>query len=105
MHLKFASDLGLRDGRWKLVSFRGGPWELYDIEADRTETTNVASEHPEVVERLSKQWSDTAAETLGLNKRQQFRDPPTEPRPKTHPEWTAFDQPLGETGKRARRKK
>ena len=27
----------VRDGRWKLVQKWRGPWELYDMEADRTE--------------------------------------------------------------------
>jgi len=43
----------VRKGKWKLVSKYPGAWELYDMEADRTETKNAAAEHPEVVEELT----------------------------------------------------
>ncbi|MBN2578706.1 MAG: arylsulfatase [Pirellulales bacterium] len=51
----------VRDGRWKLVAAHGGPWELYDVQADRTETRNLASQRPEIVARLKKlyaEWTD-----------------------------------------------
>jgi len=32
----------VRQGKWKLVSKHPGQWELYDIEADRTELTDLA---------------------------------------------------------------
>ena len=38
--------------------------ELYDLETDRGETKNVAAEHPEVVERLTK-LANAAREDLG----------------------------------------
>lgn len=47
--------------QWKLVKRYPGDWELYDIEVDRTETRDVALEHPDVVDELSKQyqgWAD-----------------------------------------------
>ena len=37
----------LRDGKWKLVMKYKGPWELYDMEADRTEQHNLIKEKPE----------------------------------------------------------
>jgi len=47
----------IRDGKWKLVA-RGenGAWELYDLEADRTEQNDVAAAHPDVVKRLNDKW-------------------------------------------------
>ena len=35
----------------------GGPWELYDLETDRTETTDLASEHPGKVRQMEELWA------------------------------------------------
>ena len=43
----------VRMGRWKAVRLKhGGPLELYDLEADRAETQDVAARHPDVVARI-----------------------------------------------------
>lgn len=42
--------------RWKLVVHGDGPWELYDIEQDRTETQNLADQHAGVVSQLDALW-------------------------------------------------
>ena len=50
-----------RHGKWKLVSFYNKPWELYDIERDRSESDDLVEKHPEVALRLQKayqQWAD-----------------------------------------------
>lgn len=46
----------MRDGKWKLVSKHPGEWELYDMEADRTEMNNVAAKNPDVVESMSRAY-------------------------------------------------
>jgi arylsulfatase A-like enzyme len=46
----------IRRGKWKLVMKLGGPWELYNIEADRTEQNDLAGEQPELVAELSAEW-------------------------------------------------
>ncbi|HLX62986.1 MAG TPA: arylsulfatase [Planctomycetota bacterium] len=47
----------VRDGKWKLVAKGpGGKWELYDMEADRTETQDLASSQPGKVEELTAKW-------------------------------------------------
>jgi uncharacterized sulfatase len=47
-------DLAVRNGRWKLLcSYDSSNPQLYDLDADRGETKNIAQEHPEVVQRLS----------------------------------------------------
>ena len=43
----------VRMGTWKLVARRGGPWELYDMEADRTETSDLARRHPQRVKAMA----------------------------------------------------
>jgi hypothetical protein len=45
IHLLFSNDRGLRDGDWKLVSFRGQPWELYNLAEDRTELHDLAAQY------------------------------------------------------------
>jgi arylsulfatase len=48
----------IRKGRWKLVTLGSSKegWELYDIETDRAEFRNLASEKPEVVRQLSAEY-------------------------------------------------
>jgi arylsulfatase len=51
----------VRKGRWKLVCRYPHDWELYDIEADRTELHDLAAVHPEVVAELDgiyRAWAD-----------------------------------------------
>ncbi|MBI1247872.1 sulfatase-like hydrolase/transferase [bacterium] len=47
----------IADG-WKLVKpkQKGGKWELYHLAEDRTETNNVAAEHPQKVRQLQELW-------------------------------------------------
>ncbi|MEC8934907.1 MAG: arylsulfatase, partial [Planctomycetota bacterium] len=47
----------IRKGAWKLVGLGGKPWELYDLESDRTETENLAAKHPERVKELEELWN------------------------------------------------
>jgi N-acetylgalactosamine-6-sulfatase len=55
--------LGIRDGRWKMMFNQElNRTELYDIEADWAETTNVAAMNPDVVKRLTKKalaWKES----------------------------------------------
>jgi arylsulfatase A-like enzyme len=46
----------LRDGKWKLVQKWRGPWELYDMEADRTELHDVSGDHADLVKKLAAAW-------------------------------------------------
>jgi len=75
---KFGGSYAVRQGKWKLVSahqnLRTGidhfqlqkisesgnvPWELYDMESDRTELTDLADQHPDKVEELAELFEDT----------------------------------------------
>jgi arylsulfatase A-like enzyme len=47
----------VRDGDMKLVrQGRNGPWELYDMSADRTELNNLATEYPDQAQALAEKW-------------------------------------------------
>jgi arylsulfatase len=50
----------VRQDRWKLVSRHPGGWELYDLEADRTELNNLAAKHPEKVRELREKYEQWA---------------------------------------------
>ena len=60
----------VRRGRWKLVRKHGGPWELYDMAHDRTETTDVAGDHAELVVELVRAYHSWA-ERCGVLDRSQ----------------------------------
>jgi arylsulfatase A-like enzyme len=56
-------DLSTRDGKWKLLcTYDGTSPQLYDVEKDLGETTNLAAANSEVVDRLIRSvvsWSET----------------------------------------------
>lgn len=52
----------VRQGRWKLVSRHPGNWELYDIEAGRTEVTDLAARQPAKVKDLAAGYERWASE-------------------------------------------
>lgn len=89
IHLLHAKDRGLRDGKWKLVSFQSKKWELYNIDEDRTELHNLADKHPEIVEKMSAQWHRMALDDLHAPESE--RKPVThDGPPHSHREWTRF---------------
>lgn len=51
----------IRQGNWKLVAAKNGPWELYDMQADRTETNNLAAQKPDKVKELHQLYRKKAA--------------------------------------------
>lgn len=59
----------VRLGKWKLVSKwskpEDGRWELYDMEADRSELNDLAAEMPERVAELSAMW-EAWADKVGV---------------------------------------
>ncbi len=51
----------VRDGAWKLVAIHGQPWELYNMDDDRTELHDLAAREPERVRALSAVYDAWAA--------------------------------------------
>ncbi len=76
----------VRQGKWKLVRAYGaptddgnivstgprtGPWELYDTSTDPGETANLAAEHPERVQSLTRLF-DAWAKSVGVVPREEI---------------------------------
>jgi arylsulfatase len=51
----------VRQGKWKLVSKHPGGWELFDLDADRTELNNLSEKYPQKVEQLKAMYESWAA--------------------------------------------
>jgi arylsulfatase len=51
----------VRFGRWKLVAKANQKkWQLYDMEADRSETNNLADKYPEQTKKMAAMWKNWA---------------------------------------------
>lgn len=53
----------VRVGRWKLVSRHNQPWQLFDLETDRTELNDLAGQNPDLLQALIityQQWAKRA---------------------------------------------
>ena len=56
-------------GKWKAISRIGvDTWQLYDIEADRTELNDISANYTDVVADLSARWEDWAIRCKALPK-------------------------------------
>ncbi|MBT3200479.1 MAG: arylsulfatase [Phycisphaerales bacterium] len=55
-----------RMGDWKISARRGGkPFELFNLAKDRTESTDLAKEHPQRLQAMTKAWNQWA-KSVGL---------------------------------------
>ncbi len=89
IHLRFSLDRGLRDGDWKIVSFRSEAWELYNVADDRTELNNLAESHPEKMAAMVETWTSMAKEVLHAPPNT-YETVGKAKLPHRHPEWTNF---------------
>jgi arylsulfatase len=54
----------VREGKWKLVQRHKQPWELFDMEADRTEQHNLIKSHPDIAAKLESAYTAWAQRTF-----------------------------------------
>jgi len=71
MFWEHEGNAAVRMGRWKLVRKYPGAWELYDMERDRTETNDLAAQHPERVAEMAAQY-DAWAKRCGVIPRERI---------------------------------
>jgi arylsulfatase len=61
VYFEHEGNAAVRDGAFKLVKLHGGDWELYDMEADRTELHNIATGNDAIIKDLQtryQHWAD-----------------------------------------------
>jgi arylsulfatase A-like enzyme len=71
MFWEHEGNAAVRVGDWKLVRKFPGAWELYDLQADRTELNDLAAAHPERVEVMAAQY-EAWAQRCGVKPREQI---------------------------------
>jgi arylsulfatase len=65
LYFEHEGNRAIRKGRWKLVAKGAqGAWQLYDMEADRTEMQELAAQKSDVARALAQQWEDWAREAM-----------------------------------------
>ena len=108
IYLQFSSDYGLRDGKWKLVSYKGQEWELYNLEEDRAENVNLAAKHPKRVKAMVAKWRQMSRDVLHSEKLANAEMKPAA-EVKSNGQWTKFSDsekpPVKRAGPRKRKKK
>ncbi|MEW6302952.1 MAG: arylsulfatase [Verrucomicrobiota bacterium] len=70
---EWSGNRAMREGDWKLVwdDKAEKRWHLYELKGDRTETRNLAADHPDRVKRMSEAWlawAERTGTTVGRKK-------------------------------------
>ena len=89
IHLLFSGDRGLRDGDWKVVSFRHEAWELYNVAEDRTELNNLADREPGRLKEMVDEWTRMTRDVLHAQPKLYAPAIPSKSEHR-HPQWTNF---------------
>jgi len=64
MYWEHEGNRAIRIGKWKAAAVDpAGRWELYDMEADRTEMRDLSAQHPERLQAMIRQWELWAKRT------------------------------------------
>ena len=75
IHQSSSADLALRRGPWKLIFKKDGSRELYNLEADLSETKDVLESNPEIVASLTtlmQRYIDEGRSTPGAAQKNDF---------------------------------
>ena len=70
LYFHFGNNRAIRKGKWKVVSARGGPWELYDMDKDRTELNDLSKTQPALTKELAALWYQFAKNSDNLSQKQ-----------------------------------
>lgn len=60
LYFQFSNNRAIRKGDMKVVSVKGGKWELYDLAADRTELNDLSKKNLQLLKELSQLWYHVA---------------------------------------------
>ncbi len=68
LYWQWSKGKAVLDGKWKIVSWGDdSAWELYNLEADPTETNNLAPIHPDIVEKMDGMFNNWKKENERWN--------------------------------------
>ena len=70
LYFHFGNNRAIRKGKWKVVSARGGPWELYDMDKDRTELNDQSKTQPFLTKELAALWYQFDKNSDNLSQKQ-----------------------------------
>ncbi|MBG9388234.1 arylsulfatase [Caenimonas aquaedulcis] len=73
MFWEHEGNAAVRLGKWKLVRKFPDPWELYDMEQDRTELNDLAAKEPQRVQEMKAQY-DAWAKRCGVIPRERVEE-------------------------------
>jgi arylsulfatase len=60
LYFEHMGNCAMLDGKWKIVRLRDKPWELYNIQKDRSETNNLAEKMPVKRDKLITKYNQWA---------------------------------------------
>jgi arylsulfatase len=61
----FSSNRAVRSGKWKLSWAGKGPWELYNMDKDRTELVDLSGKFPARAKEMAASWEQWFKATSG----------------------------------------